>query len=163
MSPESRRDLIDKILEFVANAKRTLLEFQRVTGHMSWSLNVFPRLRPALACLYDKISGKDQRHQHLHLNKRIRQDLEWFVWQVNLSDGQMVSLSPAPLSSTRVLRSLFTFGWRDTLGLQGVPEEHIRRLGRWASDAFNLYIRKHPILLYSMATGRSLFQNPLTR
>ena len=39
----------------------------------------------------------------------------------------------------------------------GTDNNTIRMLGRWSSLAFELYIRDHPILIYTSVHGRSLF------
>ncbi|KIJ53418.1 hypothetical protein M422DRAFT_155244 [Sphaerobolus stellatus SS14] len=44
------------------------------------------------------------------------------------------------------------------LALAGTPPERIQDAGRWTSDAFRLYIRKHPILLQSLIWGRPIHQ-----
>jgi hypothetical protein len=36
---------------------------------------------------------------------------------------------------------------------QGWPNDRIQALGRWASDAFQLYIRKHPVLLQALSSA----------
>lgn len=37
------------------------------------------------------------------------------------------------------------------LALQGMRQEHIQRLGRWSSTAFEAYIREHPVLIHALA------------
>lgn len=39
-------------------------------------------------------------------------------------------------------------GGATALALAGVPEHLIQRIGRWASEAFQIYIRSHPILTH---------------
>ena len=45
-------------------------------------------------------------------------------------------------------------GGATTLALEGVSDDHIQAAGRWASDTFRIYIRKHPILLNALIHGR---------
>lgn len=37
----------------------------------------------------------------------------------------------------------------------GVPDDRIQAMGRWASDAFRIYIRKNPVLLQALVAGRA--------
>ncbi|KIJ22669.1 hypothetical protein M422DRAFT_196909 [Sphaerobolus stellatus SS14] len=48
------------------------------------------------------------------------------------------------------------------LALAGIPPERIQDAGRWTSDAFKLYIRKHPILLQSLIWGRPIHEGTTT-
>jgi hypothetical protein len=45
-------------------------------------------------------------------------------------------------------------GGATALALAGVSNDLIQAAGRWSSDAFHSYIRKHPILLQSLIWGR---------
>lgn len=40
------------------------------------------------------------------------------------------------------------------LALQGVAGEHIQRIGRWNSNAFELYIRAHPVIVHALSQAR---------
>jgi len=44
-------------------------------------------------------------------------------------------------------------GGATALAEAGVPPHIIQAIGRWASDAFQIYIRKHPVLLAAMLYG----------
>ncbi|KAG8975874.1 hypothetical protein FRB90_009387, partial [Tulasnella sp. 427] len=46
-------------------------------------------------------------------------------------------------------------GGATELTIQGVPEALIRRIGRWSSDAWERYIRVHPVLLAAILQARS--------
>lgn len=37
------------------------------------------------------------------------------------------------------------------LALTGVGQEHIQRMGRWSSNAFEAYIREHPVLIHALS------------
>jgi hypothetical protein len=63
------------------------------------------------------------------------------------------------------LRSLFPVdvaghslraGGATALALAGATNDHIRAAGRWSSDAFQIYVRKNPILLHALLNGRSI-------
>ncbi|KAF7341605.1 hypothetical protein MSAN_02057800 [Mycena sanguinolenta] len=52
-------------------------------------------------------------------------------------------------------------GGATSLAEAGVPPDQIRAIGRWASDAFQCYIRKNPTLMQSMLHGgRSAHDGP---
>ncbi|KAH9911022.1 uncharacterized protein BXZ73DRAFT_2249, partial [Epithele typhae] len=91
--PEDRKlNLITAIEKFVsfssdAHRRRTIHDFQALAGHISWSLNVFPLLRPCLANIYDKISGKSQPHAKAFINNGIVRDLQWFLRHIQTLPG----------------------------------------------------------------------------
>ncbi|KAF7354025.1 hypothetical protein MVEN_01089300 [Mycena venus] len=51
-------------------------------------------------------------------------------------------------------------GGATSLAEAGVPPNVIQGIGRWASDAFQIYIRKNPVLLQAMLFGRPVHQPP---
>ncbi len=51
-------------------------------------------------------------------------------------------------------------GGATALALSGVDDNHIQAMGRWSSDAYQMYIRKHPTLLHTLVTGRAAFSRP---
>ena len=51
-------------------------------------------------------------------------------------------------------------GAATALALAGVPDNVIQAMGRWASEAFKIYIRKHPIVLHALIHGRSATDVP---
>lgn len=79
MSDEQREALIAEINNFLNAIKRTLHEFQSITGWISWALNIAPILRPSLACMYEKMRGKKYPNCPIYINKRVRRDLRWFA------------------------------------------------------------------------------------
>jgi hypothetical protein len=44
------------------------------------------------------------------------------------------------------------------LALKGVPDERIQAIGRWSSEAWKQYVRKHPVTLQAIIWGRPTFQ-----
>jgi len=48
-------------------------------------------------------------------------------------------------------------GGATALAIAGTPDDHIQARGRWSSNAYHVYIRKHPIMLHSLIHGRSAF------
>ena len=51
-------------------------------------------------------------------------------------------------------------GAATSLALAGVPDNVIQGLGRWSSQAFKLYIRKHPVILQALLHGRPALDAP---
>jgi hypothetical protein len=47
-------------------------------------------------------------------------------------------------------------GGATALALAGATNNHIRGAGRWSSDAFQVYIRKNPIILHALLNGRRI-------
>jgi hypothetical protein len=64
-----------------------LREFQRLTGWINWSLNVFPLLKPGLSNLYAKIAGKDRAHARIMVSSAVVKDLLWLAKHVEASSG----------------------------------------------------------------------------
>jgi len=54
-------------------------------------------------------------------------------------------------------------GGATTLALAGTPDDHIQAHGRWSSNAYHVYIRKHPIMMQSLLHGHSAFDLSSTR
>ena len=48
---------------------------------------MFPLLKLALSNVYAKISGKMESHAWIFVSRAVVHDLEWFMSQVNLSNG----------------------------------------------------------------------------
>ena len=45
------------------------------------------------------------------------------------------------------------------LAFAGIPDDHMQARGRWSSDAYRSYIRKHLIMLQALLHGQSTFDN----
>ncbi|KAF9067394.1 hypothetical protein BDP27DRAFT_1422951 [Rhodocollybia butyracea] len=86
---KSKQDLIAAINEFIAtpSRRRSLHEFQVLTGWINWSFNVFPLFRPALCNIYEKMSGKSQPHADIYLNKAVKEDLSWLARRLESASG----------------------------------------------------------------------------
>jgi hypothetical protein len=84
---EAKTDLLAAVAEFPAESRRSLQEWQQLAGWMSWSLNVFPRLRPALSSVYQKMEGKEQKRATIYVNEAVKADLDWFASHVRSSSG----------------------------------------------------------------------------
>lgn len=81
LSPDSITDIVGKIDEFLHNSGSSrapvLHEWQRLTGHLNWLLNVLPWGRPALQVLYDKMKDKHFGSSGVFLNKSVVYNLTW--------------------------------------------------------------------------------------
>ncbi|KAF9007758.1 hypothetical protein BDZ89DRAFT_965477, partial [Hymenopellis radicata] len=86
---DSKLDLLNSVRDFATSRRRTLAEFQKLTGWINWSLNVFPLYKPALCNVYDKMAGKSWSHAQIYLNKAITEDLTWFAAHVEKSSGML--------------------------------------------------------------------------
>jgi hypothetical protein len=88
ISDERRAELIEKVLSFAKPGKRHLLrDFQSLAGYVNWSLAIFPLLKPSLAAVYAKLSGKSRLLAPIRVNKAICDELQWFVKHVRASNG----------------------------------------------------------------------------
>ena len=79
MEEEDKAKLLQRVTSFTATTpggtRRTLREFQQLAGWVNWSFNVFPLLKPALANVYAKMSGKSQPHAKLFVSRAVVLDL----------------------------------------------------------------------------------------
>ncbi|KZT27376.1 hypothetical protein NEOLEDRAFT_1039444, partial [Neolentinus lepideus HHB14362 ss-1] len=89
MPYESKFQLVNAIREFckARGRRRSLREWQRLAGWINWSFNAFPLLRPGLANVYLKMSGKSHPNAPIHLNKAVVDDLAWIADHLESSDG----------------------------------------------------------------------------
>ena len=80
MDHNSRKELLTLICNFaIAGKKCTLKEFQHITGHINWALNVFPLLRPGLSAVYAKTAGKERELATIRVNATVACELAWVV------------------------------------------------------------------------------------
>lgn len=84
---ESKTELIEAVSHFITTSKRSLHEWEQLSGWISWSLNVFPLLRPALCNIYEKIASKTRRHATIYLNNSVKEDLRWYLDRTRRSSG----------------------------------------------------------------------------
>ncbi|KAJ8690349.1 hypothetical protein PTI98_013649 [Pleurotus ostreatus] len=79
LSPGSVADILEKISSFLNTHDRApiLREWQRLTGHLNWAINVLPWGRPALSELYRKMSGKEHPKRPIFINREVRESLSW--------------------------------------------------------------------------------------
>jgi hypothetical protein len=89
LPPQSKADLEKWVHEFInsPSRRRTLHEFQCLTGWINWSFNMYFLLRPALSNVYDKMAGKSQQNASIYVNAAIKSDLSWFLDHLKKSDG----------------------------------------------------------------------------
>ena len=48
-------------------------------------------------------------------------------------------------------------GGATALAIAGTPDDHIQARGRWSSNAYQIYIQKHPVMLQSLLHSHSAF------
>ncbi|KAJ6603642.1 hypothetical protein B0H10DRAFT_1747591, partial [Mycena sp. CBHHK59/15] len=86
---DAKADLINAVEDFIntPSRKRPLHDWQQLSGWITWSLNVFPLLRPALCHIYVKISDKSNSFATVYLNGTVKEDLMWFLDHVRNSSG----------------------------------------------------------------------------
>jgi hypothetical protein len=79
LSPDSVKDLLSKIDSFLSYSDRQppLREWQKLSGHLNWLLNVLPWARPAPTELYRKTKAKTHVNAKIFLNREVIQDLTW--------------------------------------------------------------------------------------
>lgn len=115
LPPQSVTDLVGKIDSFLAtsNWTPTLCDWQCLTGHLNWLLNVLPWGHPGLTELYRKMSGKTHSFAGIPINATITADLSWLksiiphsigIWFVNSSlwcspDADLVMWTNATLKT----------------------------------------------------------------
>lgn len=96
LSNKHRAELIEKVRDLgVAGKRRTLLDFQRLAGHINWSIPVWPLLRPCLSAMYAKIAGKTQQLAAVRVNVAIEHELVWFVKHASMLSGILLLKSVA--------------------------------------------------------------------
>jgi hypothetical protein len=86
---DSKARLIAAIEDFMntSDRRRIIHEWEQLAGWMSWSLNVFPLLRPGLCNIYLKLSEKENKWSRIYLNKGVKDDLSWFLRHVQELPG----------------------------------------------------------------------------
>jgi hypothetical protein len=89
LSPNSISEILTRISEFLATPDRrpSLRDWQRLSGHLNWMLNVLPWGRPAMTELYRKMSGKTQSFLPLFINAEVTRDLNWLASIIPQSIG----------------------------------------------------------------------------
>ncbi|TFK38309.1 hypothetical protein BDQ12DRAFT_606353 [Crucibulum laeve] len=81
-------NLINKLHEFAhPNQWYPLHEFNQLAGWMNWALNAYPLLCSGLSTLYNKMSGKSQSHQPVHISTALCRELLWFAEHIKHSNG----------------------------------------------------------------------------
>jgi len=110
----------------------------------SWSLHLSP-LHPFI----NYLATWDARfplHPHLWLTSASTPPT--YLWVVRRLKGT--------LGQDVAGHSLWS-GGATALATTGTPDDHIQAQGHWTSQSYEIYIRKHPIMLQSLLNGRSAF------
>ncbi|KAJ7125748.1 hypothetical protein C8R43DRAFT_1135075 [Mycena crocata] len=85
VDPNAMTDFID-----TPSRRRTLHEFQCLTGWMNWSFNMYFLLRPSLSNIYNKMADKSLPHAGIYINAAIKSDLTWFLGHLRASNGVLL-------------------------------------------------------------------------
>jgi hypothetical protein len=80
LTPTAISDLADRITTFITQTDRKppLRDWQQLTGHLNWAINVLPWGRPALTELYRKMNGKTHARAGIFLNVEVIESMKWF-------------------------------------------------------------------------------------
>ena len=91
--PAAVTEITTKIKEFIEtqNRRPPLWEWQRLSGHLNWILNVLPWGRPALSEMYRKMSGKEHRLAGIPINATVCSDLTWLASEIPRSIGILIA------------------------------------------------------------------------
>ena len=86
---DSKEELITAIDDFLQTTSRrcSLAEWLQLAGWISWLLNVFLLLQPALCNVYLKTSGKEDKWCEIYVNKAVTEELSWFREHARRSSG----------------------------------------------------------------------------
>lgn len=88
MPADAKADLVASIRLFAIAGKRfPLSHFQQLAGWINWALNVYPRLRPGLCVMYEKMAGKSKPSASLRVSKALCRELVWLANHMESSDG----------------------------------------------------------------------------
>jgi hypothetical protein len=90
---------------------------------------------------------------------RLHDDLLFLSMLTNGRD-RLQRLGEMTIPDSVTLRNARKLTLRRTVLEAGVPPDVIQAIGRWASDAFQIYIRKNPVFLQAMLFGRPVHQPP---
>jgi hypothetical protein len=92
LPPNKKTELLAQLDRFIVRKdskerkRLPLKDFERLTGWLSWSCNVFPLIHPCLSSIYEKVKPMLQSHALVHVNRAISKELEW-------AEGYIMKLS----------------------------------------------------------------------
>ncbi|TFY78633.1 hypothetical protein EWM64_g5379 [Hericium alpestre] len=103
LSAEKRAALVSAIRDFIAISstrhRRSLRQFQALTGWIQWSFNVFPLLRPGLSQMYGKMRGKTKGNALVEISVGLCNELAWLADHIERASGVFVFQSLTWLAS----------------------------------------------------------------
>lgn len=87
--PIEKRDALAAVcLDFGRpRTTKSLRDCQRMLGWLNWALNAYPKLRPGLSGLYEKIAGLTEPHRRVRMTNKIANELAWFASRMCASSG----------------------------------------------------------------------------
>jgi hypothetical protein len=88
---ESREKLLTELEDWTKRkGKRNVRCWQHLAGWVNWCLNVYPRLRPCLSNIYDKLRSHTNQNGTIWINNAVREDLRWGLEKIKSSDGLLL-------------------------------------------------------------------------
>ena len=65
-------------------------------------------------------------------------------------------LSKTFLPSANISGHSMRSGGATALAVAGVPASQIQAIGRWSSDSWQVYVRKHPVIIHALMISKQL-------
>src|SRR5882724_6749465 len=99
-------------------------------------------------------------HDEIHCTSRVLSPTLPELWLTSSGDTPSYSWVITHLHATlghEVGGHSLGSGGTTALALAGISDDAIQSMGRWASDTFRIYIRKHPVLLHALIHNKSAF------
>ncbi|PBK69278.1 hypothetical protein ARMSODRAFT_988562 [Armillaria solidipes] len=87
MPSDSKSEFVLALRQFAKSNRRTLQEFQQISGWSNWSFNVFPLFKPGLSSVYEKMAGKSNSFALISLSKAVKDDISWMADHIEASSG----------------------------------------------------------------------------
>ena len=160
-------ELVDPDSVKLQNARKRILRSSIISteSYISYTLpyHKTDRLFSGNTCMIESQSSSLCAKKALHAYLAVRDSIHPQRSQLFLASN---GLPPRRSWYIRRLREHFDTsisghslrsGGATYLAKQGIDSNTIRLLGRWSSNAFEIYIRDHPILIFTAAASRSLY------
>ncbi|PBK94307.1 hypothetical protein ARMGADRAFT_1029447 [Armillaria gallica] len=87
MPSDSKSKFVSALRQFEKSNRRTLQDFQQISGWSNWSFNVFPLFKPSLSTVYEKMAGKSNSFVLISLSKAVKDDISWMADHIQASSG----------------------------------------------------------------------------
>ena len=85
---EAKRKLCEELKFWSEKEKKEKVKhWYRMGGWVSWGLNIYPLLRPALNNFYPKLKGRRDSTSQIWINNSIHNDFQWALRLIKNSSG----------------------------------------------------------------------------